>query len=483
MLRQSLDESRPFFESGLSGGRITRTASGTRGLPSVQEADVKVWDPSDWVNETTLAPSPTLLEQSQMNTNFGFPSAMVLPVSQPPGLSSPLSSSFTQSVPLTPQSAGLESSNFFAPSMSRQESLATRLDMFRIDSQMSNGSDYTRHEAQRPYLSPELMPPKGTDFSICSSLTPVEPGYSGSARVPIPFQLGHNSVENQPGYASGSPREGSRQQESMDSPPRPPTSVKRPLKPKVREDDTSLTIRNGHEMIRVESENGVTEKCKIAKTSYIRPQKQKVMCPFCERREGFRGEHELRRHQKLVHSDTRTGWICLDNSQDGNMLGGCKNCRAGKVYGAYYNAAAHLRRVHFHPRRDGRRARGSVSRAGKGGGDDPPMSELKKWMKKVEVKSGEKVANPSTAIEAPLSDQERNALMSADGAFGADPTLSYPSDDYNSSFEATDLAASTATLVPDSTMYPWIFEDGLNGLHQQPFGLENPEMFDLEPFS
>lgn len=57
----------------------------------------------------------------------------------------------------------------------------------------------------------------------------------------------------------------------------------------------------------------------------------------------------------------------------------------------YYNAAAHLRRAHFCPRKRGRKARGEEreSRAGKAGGDWPPIEWLKAngWLKEVEVSS------------------------------------------------------------------------------------------------
>ncbi|KAM0353733.1 hypothetical protein ACHAP4_007985 [Fusarium culmorum] len=51
---------------------------------------------------------------------------------------------------------------------------------------------------------------------------------------------------------------------------------------------------------------------------------------------------------------------------------GCKACLAQKRYGAYYNAAAHLRRAHFRPHR-----------VGKASGDWPSMSVLKDWMREV----------------------------------------------------------------------------------------------------
>jgi hypothetical protein len=70
-------------------------------------------------------------------------------------------------------------------------------------------------------------------------------------------------------------------------------------------------------------------------------------------------------------------------------LSQCKACsKQQKKYGAYYNAAAHLRRAHFNPKS---KAGNSKSKTlsdervgGKGGGDWPPMNELKLWMKEVE---------------------------------------------------------------------------------------------------
>src|SRR5271156_2659210 len=69
-------------------------------------------------------------------------------------------------------------------------------------------------------------------------------------------------------------------------------------------------------------------------------------------------------------------------------LSNCKACHSSKTYGAHYNAAAHLRRAHFFPDRNKRGGCGKVSegRGGMGGGDEPPMDELKNWMyEKVEV--------------------------------------------------------------------------------------------------
>ncbi|KAF4510452.1 hypothetical protein G6O67_002337 [Ophiocordyceps sinensis] len=113
---------------------------------------------------------------------------------------------------------------------------------------------------------------------------------------------------------------------------------------------------------------------------YPRPPVRRVYCEKCnEYSEGFRGEHELRRHTEAKHSAMARRWVCCepDHAKDLPIqpvvtLSTCKACIGQKQYGAYYNAAAHLRRAHFHPHR-----------GGKASGDWPPMAVLKDWMKEV----------------------------------------------------------------------------------------------------
>ena len=128
------------------------------------------------------------------------------------------------------------------------------------------------------------------------------------------------------------------------------------------------------------------KKLQISKATFSRPIREKVKCTLCDKHpEGFRGDHELKRHHERAHKTDRKVWICVDASPDQRMLANCKSCRNRKAYGAYYNAAAHLRRVHFNPKEKGRKGKGGAGRAGKGGGEWPPIDELKsRWMKEEE---------------------------------------------------------------------------------------------------
>lgn len=114
----------------------------------------------------------------------------------------------------------------------------------------------------------------------------------------------------------------------------------------------------------------------------------RLKCPICsDYPDGFRSEHELRRHTNRVHRKTRKVWVTIDTSPDKSFLANCKACQTGKRYNECYNAASHLRRMHFHPHKRGERkmTAAEARRGGKPGDLDPPMEVLKaNWLREVD---------------------------------------------------------------------------------------------------
>ncbi|KAF2013244.1 hypothetical protein BU24DRAFT_424247 [Aaosphaeria arxii CBS 175.79] len=158
-------------------------------------------------------------------------------------------------------------------------------------------------------------------------------------------------------------------------------------------------------------------------SSYTRPKHPKMVCSSCPGQPEFRGTHELERHIARKHNKSRKAFICIDTSSDKKFLANCKQCRNGKVYGADYNAAAHLRRKHFYPRPRGLKGKPTEKRGGIGGGDDPPMDVLRKhWIREIEVEGRETAtlaadSTPNNALQT--SDYETaDASYSSDSSMG-----------------------------------------------------------------
>jgi hypothetical protein len=181
----------------------------------------------------------------------------------------------------------------------------------------------------------------------------------------------------------------------------------RPLAPKANSHAATTSAPSNAQMAQITSSDGSSKTVGVlTKTPYVRPMHAKIMCVHCnERPDGFRGTHELDRHIARAHAVVRKGYICVAPSFDAKFLDACKHCRNGKVYGAYYNAAAHLRRAHFHPRKRGRKGKNDEKRGGIGGGDDPPMDFLKMhWIQEIEVPNrggaGRKAAKAAAETKA-----------------------------------------------------------------------------------
>lgn len=197
----------------------------------------------------------------------------------------------------------------------------------------------------------------------------------------------------------------------------------------------------------------------IPKAPYTRPTHAKLHCTLCTAYpDGFRGDHELRRHHERAHAHVRRVWICIDPHniteqgwRPSRPLNICKQCNNRKEYNVYYNAAAHLRRAHFCPRKRGRKARGEEreSRAGKAGGDWPPIEWLKAngWLQEIEVGPVEDSVGPDAGGRS----EEGTVEESQDDHDNEDEEEEDASDD--PSAESSDPALSPLDMHV-STFYP-----------------------------
>ncbi|CRK35933.1 hypothetical protein BN1708_006855 [Verticillium longisporum] len=214
---------------------------------------------------------------------------------------------------------------------------------------------------------------------------------------------------------------------------------------------------------------------KVAMTKsgpYTRPKHPKVKCTMCDDNpQGFRGEHELKRHVEAKHAGVVKKFICRDPALAGIStavqvlypLNQCKQCVAKKQYGAYYNAAAHLRRTHFKPKvARGKKARGDdeEKRGGSGGGDWPPMTELKAWFEEVYVHSSE----TNDADEDEDDNDAANTAMTA-------MDMTYP------------IIGNKLPQEPDFSGYSMGPELSLDTMSPDQAALMSPATFEFSPFT
>ena len=164
----------------------------------------------------------------------------------------------------------------------------------------------------------------------------------------------------------------------------------------------------------------------------------RLKCPVCsDYPDGFRSEHELRRHTNRVHKKARKVWVTIDTSPDKSFLANCKACQTGKRYNECYNAASHLRRMHFHPHKRGERkmTAAEARKGGKATDLDPPMEILKtNWLREVDEVVDED--------DMPTDESRRNDSLTQP------PTLPQPSVEQQSTGAKTESKAPPTPTTP-----------------------------------
>lgn len=211
-----------------------------------------------------------------------------------------------------------------------------------------------------------------------------------------------------------------------------------------------------------------TKKSKItAKKPHQRRKHPRVHCELCKDRPEFRGEHELQRHINAKHSTSVTKFVCRDPATLGLYsalqpkvpLKGCKSCDNDKLYGAYYNAAAHLRRWHFKPktgRGKGAKSSNDEKRGGSAGGHWPPMEDLKMWFEERVIHQ----AQGSTPAEMGDVEEEMLDIEDVSGEISVDTELD-PFVDVTTGYEEVTMptgsiqSAQVSPDLPEFMGYPF----------------------------
>ena len=350
-----------------------------------------------------LSPTPLQVTHPRRTS---FPRQSVSPRQLPTlGQASTMSDS-----PVTPTTDSL--SDFTAPTslnMSRQSSSISRgISMMKIHSQISNAVPEQNMSARSSPFDPLqsfFMNDNHDPKPSAAVITPTDCQTSGMIAQPRLVQCSGSPLLSAPPAQSSALAADTNMKRSNSTDSNwsacseassqnleSSSSGARKLAPKLQTSSLPISRESsssGHEVIRKQSADGsMKEVVPITKAPYVRPHHDKIKCNQCDvKPDGFRGEHELRRHTERAHpTHRRKAFICIDISPGKTFLADCKACVTQKRYNAYYNAAAHLRRVHFNPKKKG--SKGKIkpeeSRGGKGGGDWPAMDIVKEWMREIE---------------------------------------------------------------------------------------------------
>jgi hypothetical protein len=329
---------------------------------------------------------------------------------------------YTPTTPTSDSQSLTTATTLTSNTMSRQNSLYNEpilesIEMMKFNSNTSFSTDYPTDQNMYDQVTPHSTSSRHSRRSSNEEQSQLLVG-AGGAGNDSHFSRTFSSQEKYPQFQSsgsfGEKMEKSQSNESTSSTSSSLSSrskqslrasielaASRRLMPKgISEGHPMSRDNSSQSMVRLESRNGSQDKIAISKPTYQRPRHDRVQCTQCDDHpDGFRGEHELRRHQDRQHKTRVKKWVCMMPTSNSELqsalkpalpLSRCKSCQQRKEYGAYYNAAAHLRRAHFKPKSKGRskshaKLETPQKRGGNGGGDWPKMEDLKPWMIEVEV--------------------------------------------------------------------------------------------------
>ncbi|KGQ04184.1 hypothetical protein BBAD15_g10570 [Beauveria bassiana D1-5] len=145
-----------------------------------------------------------------------------------------------------------------------------------------------------------------------------------------------------------------------------------------------------------------------------RKKEEKRKCEICKKE--LSGDHEYVRHFKLVHEPEGWRWEVIDPRSKGLRplfhipfdIADCKNCQLRKLYGINYNAAAHIRRVHFKSTPHSKKGH----RGGSSGGAWPEIRYLEcYYMKLVHIRQiSQNTVKPKEGIDYERTGREQATI-------------------------------------------------------------------------
>ncbi len=511
-----LDSNAPYYgytNTSTSGPsfKARRTSVGRMPIKITENSpNIKVYEPAEYIQQSSpFSPSsfpPNARDQGAFDNHYNPPASFELSSPFPLSPSTTVSERFTDTTP--PTSAPMSRQDSLATSfcgafgMMRADSAIPPIDssqnMYRQDSYHGPPSNsfspdgqgvgtpfdpslYFAHaegtaiESSSSMLAVEQLrlPPTLEELDmemkrdISSALIPAAENLQSPSNLEVHMKMTRDASSDS--EVSSTSRISRRSQEQI-------AQAARPIAPKdVAESPTSRksssSLSGSQDMLRQRS--APEPKVLIPKLQYSRQTKEKLKCDKCNKNpDGYRGSHELHRHMALDHNSSRTAWVCVDISSKG-FLSGCAACESNKPYGQDYNAAAHLRRFHFHPKSEVRRTNVDPEerRGGKGGGKDPPMSECRRWMKKIQVPGKDYVALADSANnDADDDDPAEDDEVSKEEQEEADEMITDP-------FLSEHVQDTDETLQPHDGAGGQQISASLNGANSLELAMTNERQF------